>query len=191
MRISEATYSAVSGREDSFRTDPAEFHLLASSDIHRFVAFLPFWSKSLKSLKPTSYERNPKTLGQHLKKRRVELGLYQRHMRGMFDLDKDTYLNWEHDRCYPSMWHWPKIIKLLGYDPNPSPQSLGEQLVAYRRRRGLSRKALATILSVDEGTLWRWEIDKRQPKLPEHVRAVSRLQLDAEFSISPIGDAPT
>ena len=121
------------------------------------VAFLPPGSKLLKTLKPVPYERQPKTLGQHLKKRRLELGLRQRDLRERFNLEKETYANWEKDRCYPAMKHWPGIIAFLGYDPTPEPKTLGERLRAYRRRHGISRKALAAKLRVDEGTLWRWE----------------------------------
>ena len=63
------------------------------------VAFLPYGPKSLKTLKPVSYEREPQTLGQHLKKRRVELGLRQRDVEARFNLDDETYANWEKGRC--------------------------------------------------------------------------------------------
>lgn len=123
------------------------------------------------------YEREPKTLGQHLKKRRMELGLFQRDLRTRFNLEKETYANWEKDRCHPVMRHWPGIIELLGYDPNPEPKTLGEKLLAYRRRHGLSRKALARQLGVDEATLWRWEVGLREPESERHVDALRRLAL--------------
>jgi hypothetical protein len=69
------------------------------------VAFLPYGVKSLKSLKPVPYAREPKTLGQHLRKRRMELGLFQRDLREHFKLEKETYANWEKERCYPAMKH--------------------------------------------------------------------------------------
>ena len=119
----------------------------------------------------------PRTLGEHLKKRRLELGLLQRDLRIRFKLEKETYANWEKDRHYPAMRHWPGIIKFLGCDPNPQPRTLGERLLAYRRRQGLSRKAMATTLAVDEGTLWRWEIDQRKPENDMHVEAIRRLVL--------------
>jgi DNA-binding XRE family transcriptional regulator len=131
----------------------------------------------LKSLKPVSYEREPKTLGQHLKKRRIELGLFQRDLRRRFKLEKETYANWEKDRCCPAMKHWPGIIAFLGRDPNPEPTTLGERLLTYRRHHGLSRITLATALAVDEGTLWRWEIDQRKPVSERHIDAIRRLEI--------------
>ena len=107
----------------------------------------------------------------------MELGLFQRDLRKRFKLEKETYANWEKDRCYPAMKHWPGIIKFLGHDPNPEPNTLGERLTAYRRHQGLSRKTLAAVLAVDEGTLWRWEIDQRKPESERHVDAIRRLKL--------------
>ncbi len=115
------------------------------------VAFLPYGPKSLKTLKPVTYERTPQTLGEYLKKRRAELCLFQRDLRKRFKLEKETYANWEKDRCYPAMKHWPGIIAFLGFDPSPAPSTIGEQLLAYRRRHGLSRKTLAADLAVDDG----------------------------------------
>lgn len=119
----------------------------------------------------------PKTLGQHLKKRRSELGLFQRDLRKRFKLEKETYANWEKDRCDPTMNHWPEIIGFLGYDPTPEPRTLGEKLLAYRRRHGLSRKALAKSLKIDDTTLWRWELDKRTPNSKTHLQALTLLSL--------------
>ena len=134
------------------------------------VAFLPFGSKSLKSLKPVSYEREPQTLAQHLKKRRLDLGLRQRDVQALFKLDKETYATWEKGRCQPSMRHWPGIIAFLGYDPTLKPVTLGERLRAYRRRHGMSRKALAAKMEVNEATLWRWESGERVPSIEKGRR---------------------
>ena len=96
------------------------------------VAFLPYGPSLLKTLKSAPYEREPKTLGQHLKKRRMELGLRQRDEQARFSLDKETYANWEKGRCYPAMRNWPAIIAFLQFDPHGEPRSIGEALKAYR-----------------------------------------------------------
>ena len=141
------------------------------------VAFLPFGPKLLKSLKPRPWVLLPRTLGEHLRKRRLESGLLQRDLRVRFKLEKETYANWEKDRCYPAMKHWPGIIEFLGFDPNPEPSTFGERLIACRRRKGLSRKILAATLAVDEGTLWCWEIGRRKPENQKHVDVIRRLKL--------------
>jgi transcriptional regulator with XRE-family HTH domain len=75
------------------------------------------------------------------------------------------------------MKHWPTIIEFLGRDPTPEPRTLGERLLAYRRRCGLNRKALATALAVDEATLWTWENDMRMPEKQRHISAIRQLEL--------------
>ena len=142
------------------------------------VAFLPFGPKLLKSLKPRPWVLLPRTLGEHLRKRRLEQGLFQRDLRKLFKLEKETYANWEKDRCKPAMKHWPRIIEFLSRDPNPEPVTLGERLMAYRRHHGLSRSALSSILGADDTTLWRWETDQRKPENEWHVDAVRRLELN-------------
>ena len=107
----------------------------------------------------------------------MELGLWQRDLQVRFKLEKETYANWENDRCYPAMKHWPGIIEFLGCDPNPEPSTFGERLIAYRRRYGLSRKALAVVLGADDTTLWRWEIDQRKPEGQRHIDVIRRLEL--------------
>lgn len=107
----------------------------------------------------------------------MELGLLQRDLRLRFKLEKETYANWEKDRCYPTMKHWPGILEFLGDDPNPKPRTLGERLIAYRRANGISRKELAGQLGVDETTLWRWETDQRKPECETHVDVIRRLEL--------------
>ena len=114
-------------------------------------------------------------MGQHLKKRRMELGFFQRDLRERFRLEKETYANWEKDRCQPAIRHWPGIIEFLGYDPNPEPKTFGEKLLAYRRRHGLSRKALARQLGLDEATLLWWERDLRIPQRQWQIDAIRGL----------------
>jgi transcriptional regulator with XRE-family HTH domain len=56
------------------------------------------------------------------------------------------------------------IIRFLGYNPLPPPPSgMGERLVRCRTLLGLSQKAFAGRLAVDQGTLAKWERGERQP----------------------------
>jgi DNA-binding XRE family transcriptional regulator len=118
----------------------------------------------LKALKPLPYLREPKTLGQHLKKRRLEQGLLQKDLRVRWQLEKETYANWEKDFTIPATKYWPNVIEFLGYDPSPTPTSIGESIRAYRRVKGLTRRELAKMVGCDEATLFRWERDERKPQ---------------------------
>lgn len=64
---------------------------------------------------------------------------------------------WERDERAPYVHHYPGIIRCFGYEPWPEPVTLGEKLLAERRRQGLSIKRAAEIVGVDEGTFGRWE----------------------------------
>jgi transcriptional regulator with XRE-family HTH domain len=100
---------------------------------------------------------DPQTLGEHLRKRRVELGLSQREVAKHMGYCWSTLLNWEKGKTQPAVDSIPAIIAFLGYDPFPPPTSLSEQLAALRRKSGWTIKQVARQLGVDESTLGRWE----------------------------------
>jgi transcriptional regulator with XRE-family HTH domain len=72
--------------------------------------------------------------------------------------------SWENGRAEPEVRFLPKIIAFLRYCPYAPGRPLGERLRVAREARGLSRKRLARLVRVDEGTLWRWEQGIRAPK---------------------------
>lgn len=72
------------------------------------------------------------------------------------------YLLWEQDRRTPKVGYYPRIFAFLGYDPFPSPTTLGERLRARRRELGLSIRRAAKLVGVDEGTLLSWELGRRE-----------------------------
>jgi DNA-binding XRE family transcriptional regulator len=51
---------------------------------------------------PATYPREFKTLGDHLRKRRLELGLLQREVAERLGVDETTVYNWERNRTNPS-----------------------------------------------------------------------------------------
>jgi DNA-binding XRE family transcriptional regulator len=53
----------------------------------------------LKSLRTKDYSETPQTLGLHLKKRRLELGLLQREAGEQMGVYKATYGIWENDKA--------------------------------------------------------------------------------------------
>ena len=57
------------------------------------------------------------THGDHIKKRRLELGLYQRQVAKILEVDESTVTNWEKNRTGPTRQLLPKVIQSLGYDP--------------------------------------------------------------------------
>ena len=136
---------------------------------------LPFGRIALKGQKSKTFADTPVTLGEHLKKRRNELGLLQREVAEQLDVDPHSVTDWEKDHKKPEIRFWPALIAFLGYDPHPEPQTLGERLQATYRALGLSRKKAARQLGIDENTLQRYEGSHREPK------SVRLRQLVADF----------
>ena len=67
--------------------------------------------------KPQPYKDNPQTLGEHLRKRRLELGFYQKDVALRLGISPWTYLSWEGDRKRPLVSMMPRLVAFLGYDP--------------------------------------------------------------------------
>ena len=107
----------------------------------------------MKSFKPRPYKEVPETLGEHLKKRRMLLGLYQKEVATRVGVDEWTYINWEHDRTKPALRYLPDVINFLDYDPFGAPDGLGEQIKSKRRRLRMSQGELASRLGIDAGSI--------------------------------------
>jgi transcriptional regulator with XRE-family HTH domain len=124
------------------------------------IPALPFCHLRLTAKKPD--HRHPKilkTLGDHLRKRRFDLGLLQGEVADRLGADNSTINAWELNYHEPSLHRFPAIKDFLGYDPDELPEDapLGLRIAARRRAIGLSQKALADCLGIDEGTVGRWE----------------------------------
>jgi transcriptional regulator with XRE-family HTH domain len=135
-------------------------------DRHPRTVVLPFCHIALKAPKPPSlpYPRELNTLGNHLRKRRLDLKLTQKDVAEKLGVDKTTVQFWENNRVKPSLRLIPKIIEFLGYDPYETiPMSLGEEIITFRRRHGFSQKKLAHLLGIDLTTICSWERGKNQP----------------------------
>ena len=122
--------------------------------------------------------RELRTIGDHLRKRRLDLGLVQREVAAQIGVSTFTATNWEVNRTVPAVRCLPGLIKFVGYVPFDVGETLPERIRAYRLIRGLSEKRLAKLLRVDESTIWRWESGKGKP--------VPRLRQ----RLKPILDAP-
>ena len=70
---------------------------------------------------------------------------------------------WENGLAQPLPRHYGRIVRFLGYDPQPGDQSLAGRLRAIRRRLGLSQADFASKVGLDEGSVCRWESGSRQP----------------------------
>ena len=121
------------------------------------VALLQFIPITLKALKPKETDFEPQTLGEHIRKQRLELGLTQKQAADRLRVTSFTVLNWEKGHTEPPIETVPAILRFLGYDPFPQPQNLPKRLLAKRRVMGWSIRQAARQLGVDPGTWSDWE----------------------------------
>jgi transcriptional regulator with XRE-family HTH domain len=126
---------------------------------------LTFLGFKLTASKPKSsdYPKELKTLGDHLRKRRLDLKLLQKEVGQRIGGSVSDVWNWENGNASPAVKFIPAIIAFLGYNPMPKPEALPEQLVWFRKGNGWTQKAFAKVLSVDQTTLARWERGERAP----------------------------
>jgi transcriptional regulator with XRE-family HTH domain len=123
----------------------------------------------------------PQTLADHLKRKRLKLGLSQKELGKLLGADRTTIRNWERWRTSPALNYIPKIIEFLGYlPPQLKAETLTEKIKLFRKLFGLSQKDLAKILRVDPSTIWRWEKGKGQP-------SQKLLNLIDNFSLNQLG----
>jgi helix-turn-helix protein len=66
------------------------------------------------------------------------------------------------------------ILRFLGYDPRPEPETLGGRIRAAREAEGLSEEALARQLGLDPGTVAAWERDEVRRPYPRSRRIFER-----------------
>ncbi len=141
-------------------------------NIRRDIPALPFCKLTLKALKPLPfYPQALQTIGDHLRKKRLDLNFFQKDVAKIIGADETSVNNWENNKATPSVPFLPKIIRFLGYIPYDSTRkasegiigSLGEKIRASREYFGLSQTKLARHLKIDPTTLSRWEESKNKP----------------------------
>jgi transcriptional regulator with XRE-family HTH domain len=63
------------------------------------------------------------TITEHIRTRRLDLGLLQRDVALRLGVSKSAVMNWERGRTEPMIRFLPAIIRFLGYDPRPLPSA--------------------------------------------------------------------
>jgi DNA-binding transcriptional regulator YiaG len=67
---------------------------------------------------------NPKTIGDHIRRRRLALHIFQKDLAHRLGVNVETLKNWERNACAPMVQHFSRIIEFLGYNPEPVPEAL-------------------------------------------------------------------
>lgn len=114
------------------------------------------------------------SLAAQLRRRRRELRQTRDQAAASIGVCPKTLRWWEENAREPSVGMYPALINYLGAEPWRPPTSPGERLLAARRRRGLSLRAAAFIIGVDEGTLLRCERLNDWPRYSEPRRKLAQ-----------------
>jgi len=56
-------------------------------------------------------------IGAIIKQKRLKLGMSQAALAKRLNVRVENIQNWEHSRTIPAVYHLPKLIEFLGYDP--------------------------------------------------------------------------
>ena len=128
---------------------------------------VPFCHFQLIGSKPAdpAYPRHLNTLGDHLRKRRLDLGLLQGEVADALGVAESTICSWETGRTSPQLRFIPRIIAFLEYDPldGVPHETLAERIIATRQKLGMTQKEMARTLGIDPTTLGRWERGAGKP----------------------------
>jgi transcriptional regulator with XRE-family HTH domain len=117
----------------------------------------------------------PRTLGDHLRNRRLDLGLRQEDVAGQLGTMREVYDRWERDERMPVVSEWPGILQFLGYYPF-SQETAADLVLKARRCQGAEQKLLANSVGVIHQRLRRWE---QGSEIPDEgsMRQLARLAL--------------
>ena len=128
---------------------------------------MPFVPYSRKSLIRKGFLGEPKTVGEHILKKRLDDKISQVDLAKTFGVNPATLFHWEKGQTAaipaPKL---PVVIQFLGYNPELEPETVGGRLRWKRRSLGWSTKEAARRNSVDQSTWEAWEKMTSWPKYP-------------------------
>lgn len=129
------------------------------------IPALPFCHVRLSGPKPQqkAYPKALKALGDHLRKKRLDLGLLQKDVAKQLGVDTASIGNWESNDIQPMVHCLPGIIAFLGHNPLPEADDLIGKLKRLRVSVGLTQEQLARSLGIDESTIAGWERGESLP----------------------------
>ena len=120
----------------------------------------------LRGKKPSNpaYPTELNTLGDHLRKARLDRGLSQSDVARLLQVTTDTVTGWEMNRHGPTPKQAKAVINFLGYFPFMDGASLGQQLYHARLVSGKTQEEVAKVIGCDESNLRLIERDERKPQ---------------------------
>jgi len=139
-----------------------------ASELRKFSGWLCYILLLLKftSLRPAdlTYPGEPSTIGEHIRKARLERGLTFHEASKHMDIPHFTICTWEMGHKHPRAEYYPRIISFLGYIPlKKESEDAHHVFLYYRLLLGLARKDVAKMLGVSYCTVLRFEEQELLP----------------------------
>lgn len=114
---------------------------------------------------------NPTTIGEHIRKKRIESRLLQADIAKILNVSEDCITYWENNRSTPQIQYFPHIIRFLGYSPLEFDETtFGGRLTAYRWKNGLSNEKLGMLLGVHGSTILAREKGEKPTQTKTHKK---------------------
>jgi transcriptional regulator with XRE-family HTH domain len=107
------------------------------------------------------YPTELRTIGDHIRRRRLDLGLSQRKAAARMGVSNSKIENWEGSQTTPPTAYLTRISGFLGYEVDDPAASLVRALAGYRQAAGLTRAELARRIGVHPTVVFRWETGRR------------------------------
>ena len=111
---------------------------------------------------PKGYPLEPRFLGEHIRKRRLDLGLLQIEVAAQIGVAESTLWNWEHG-TEPELIHIPAVLAFIGYVPWELPEEPVSRLAHFKKVKGLSFERLGELMGRDPEQLSDWLSGRNVP----------------------------
>lgn len=104
----------------------------------------------------------PNTIGDYLRKKRLDLGLLQKDVADRLNTSTECLRNWENNMFEPDIRSFPNVIDFIGYCPYDLALAASDKMIIWRSYNGLTQKEMAKLARIDPGTLSRIEKGKME-----------------------------
>lgn len=133
------------------------------------------FSKVLKMPYKRHLLENPRTLGEHIRRKRLQLRLLQRDVAERIGVTEDSVTGWENGRSMPQIHLYPPIIAFLEYYPfEKDVATVSGKIEFIRYSSGWSFGRLAAEFGVDGTTVQSWH-NKNKVFTESQNRILARL----------------
>ncbi len=142
----------------------------------RGIPVIPFarYADTVERPKKPDYPYHPVSVGDHIKKRRMDLSILQKDVADQFGISLCTISNWENNEGEPQVNYFPAIIAFLGFLPlSIDTSTLGGRIKLHRYQQGLNHEDMGKLLGVDGTTVGGWERNEHVPH-PKLLRVLNK-----------------